>query len=186
MNKITIFACILLNTISCYAAEFSLITLKPDIFAKDPIIEPALKKIYLNAFSTVYKDYWSEVRSSQLDFYTDTIERFKKESDMLLIVAQSNATIAGWALFHKNNNHEVCLEAICIEPAYWRHGLGKKLVFSVLEYWHDITTIAVETRTINAHSSQFYQSLGFKKTSIKVTEYDPRGVQGFEWVKNEN
>lgn len=171
-------------SIACFATEFSLTTVKPAVFIKDFTLESTLQKIFLNAFSTAYKSCWSEIEKSQLDFYADTIALFKKEKNMLLIVAQTGLTVAGWALFHKNNKHEVRLEVICIDPAFWRQGLGKKLVFSIIKYWSDVTTIVVSTRMINTLSPQFYESLGFKKTAgITTSEYAPEGLQNFEWKK---
>jgi N-acetylglutamate synthase-like GNAT family acetyltransferase len=149
-------------------------------FLKAPDIEAHLKTIYLNAFSAVYKDYWSlEFEKKSIKYCNGHLEKFKTSNDMFLITILDHNALAGWALFQTEGLRAI-LEIICVDPVHWQKGLGKKLVFSIRTFCPKINTIIVFTRTINTISPLFYESLGFKKTDFSLPEYSKD--QGFEWV----
>lgn len=102
---------------------------------------------------------------------------------MLLIAAHKDSEIVGWALF-KRENESALLELLCISPQCWRQGIGRKLVFSICDYFPEVSHISVATRKINAISPHFYEGIGFKKTDFMLPEYSEENMQGFEWTKS--
>lgn len=180
-----IFCIVLLSLLAqfpSYGVEISLCMLNQKTFLEDPKIEEIIKGICLSAFESVYKDEWSaDFEHYMLQFFNAHIEKFKTNNDMVLVVGTIDNKIGGWVLLYKEDEHAV-IELLCIEPGYWRQGLGKKLVFSIRDSFPEITRLAVVTRKQNTISPSFYQSLGFKKTSFSLPEYNRDEMQGFEWL----
>lgn len=146
------------------------------ILKEDPAFEYALKEIYDDAFNGIYgKNNWENM----FEYY---IGQFKESNDMMLYIALQNDHMAAWALF-KHDNESAILELLCVDPDFWRHGIGKKLVFAIRDYVPTINHIALVTRTVNRISPHFYESLGFKKTAFTLPEYSSMAdqIQGYEW-----
>lgn len=161
----------------------SLYRITPQYFIDTSEIEQQLHHVYMNAFSTIYHDSWVEVKPLILRNFPMYLAKFKQEQGWLLVAAEVNDVMAGWALFYINkNDKQAVLEILCIDPAYWRQGLGKKLTFAVRDYYADVTKISLVTSRFNTVSPLFYQSLGFKKVDCMLPEYTVDQVQGFEWV----
>ena len=170
------------SLIPCYGLEPS-ITLH--VTRIDQINEPALKNVYFNAFKTVYANDWdAHLEQKVCKIFEDYIEKFMNSSDMILVTANQESNIVGWALFLKDDQKAV-LEILCIDPQVWRQGIGKKLVFSICDYFPEISHISLVTRKINVISPHFYEALGFKKTNLELPEYISGEMQGYEWSRDD-
>lgn len=144
--------------------------------------EHALKNIYAKSFYTVYEEHWShELNESILEGFATYISRFKNSNDMLLALAQEDSNIIGWVLFYIEKQNAI-VELICVDPAHWRKGIGKSLIFSIKEYCPTIKRLAVVTRKINSITPKFYESLGFKKSNFMLPEYKTEDMQGYELI----
>jgi ribosomal protein S18 acetylase RimI-like enzyme len=144
--------------------------------------EHALKNLYSKAFYAVYEEHWSrELNESILEVFTTYINRFNNSSDMLLVLAQEDSNIIGWVLFYIEKQNAI-VELICVDPAHWRKGIGKSLLFSIKEYYPTIKSLAVITRKINNITPKFYESLGFKKSNFMLPEYKTEDMQGYELI----
>ncbi len=185
MNQIFMLLSLLISlaTNVTFSSESVLLThIDSHTFKKDRHLESALKEVFLSSFETVYKDEWTDqFKEYALQVFSRYIERFKTTDDMILVMASNESSVAGWALFDYHDQKAI-LELICVEPAFWRKGVGRKLVFSIRELLPDINHIAVVTRKANAISPHFYKSLGFKKTEFMLAEYEGQQMQGFEWL----
>lgn len=70
--------------------------------------------------------------------------------------------IAGLLLFHKEKELAE-LDLLLVDKDYRNRGIGKRLVYSVLDVFNDITTITVHPLKIDNNATlKFYESLGFK------------------------
>jgi N-acetylglutamate synthase-like GNAT family acetyltransferase len=140
-----------------------------------------LREIYLNAFSQVYAQNWSETLAQSINKgFNKYIERFKQTDNMALFVTEHEQKISGWILFEiDKEKKQAIIELIAIDPAYWRTGLGKKLVFALKQHMPEIKTLFVCTRKINLISPPFYEALGFKKSNFSLPEYAQENMQGY-------
>jgi ribosomal protein S18 acetylase RimI-like enzyme len=143
-------------------------------------IEPILKKIYLQSFSHVYKDYWTEsFRQSFIHHFDTYFETLKKNEHIFLVVAKKNARIAGWMLVLCHEQLAI-IDMICVDPVFQQQGIGTSLVFSIKNYVPHLRSIAVVTKKINAVSPLFYETLGFVKTNFLHADYRADEVQGYQ------
>ncbi len=165
-------------------STISLKMLSREEFSTNLDFQAALKSIYINAFSKAYKDYWTPEFETEFKQYCDSsLEESKSNPDMVLITIYLNNTVAGWALFHVKGSRAI-LRIICVDPAFQKKGLGKKLVFSIQAICPTIKTIIVFTYLINRDSPLFYESIGFIKTDLMLPEYVEFNMQGFEYTIN--
>lgn len=142
-----------------------------------------LKSVHDKAFKDVYKNVWSvELEEKVVATFDTYIKEWNINSNMVLITEKENDMLRGWALF-KINNDQAILELVCVDPEYCRRGIGKRLVFSILEHYPNISRIGVVTRKINTISPEFYPALGFQKTDFLLPEYNADEIQGYEWIK---
>jgi ribosomal protein S18 acetylase RimI-like enzyme len=136
-----------------------------------------LKSIYLDAFHSVYIKDWDEKLAQRVhDIFQYYISQYYIDTELILIVANKDDQLAGWALFRKKDNENAIVEILCVDPQFWRQGIGKKLVFAICELYPTISHISLETRTINPITPQFYEAIGFKKADFNSPEYI-----GYEW-----
>lgn len=162
----------------------SLVKVDASRIVNDPQFEAALKDTFVSAFKTIYKNEWDDrFQEYMLQIFSRYLERFKSTDDMVLVVASNESALAGWALFCHEDHHAI-IELICVDPKFWRQGIGRKLVFSIQDYIPAIDHLAVVTRKANAMSPYFYESLGFKRTEFKLAEYHSEEMQGFEWQQS--
>ena len=146
-----------------------------------------LQSVYWSAFKIVYKEYITEEFLKNLnDILNAELESFKAhEEEMFLCIAQRDRAIVGFVLFEKINKTTVSLELVAVEPTCWRQGIGKQLVFSILDKDDNIKTIKVVSYKINKNSPKFYKKLGFVETEYMHTGYSPEEFQGYEYTKKE-
>lgn len=171
--------------IPCYSSESIILKqIESQTLIQDVTLEQNLNRVYLDAFQSVYTTDWTpELEEKVVSIFKSYIEQFKQHNTMLLVAAHKDSEIVGWALFNKENDNAV-LEILCISPQSWRQGIGRKLVFSICDYFPEVSHIALLTRKINAISPHFYEGIGFKKTDFMLPEYRNENMQGFEWTKS--
>lgn len=56
---------------------------------------------------------------------------------------------------------ELYIRQLAVDTDYWKNGIGRKLVFSSLKLFPDITCLALVTRRKNDYARIFYSHLGF-------------------------
>ena len=83
-----------------------------------------------------------------------------------------NRSILGVCVFHKIYD-ELEIRYISIDPSYKRRGLGKKLIYKILEECknENIKRIFLEVSLKNKQALSFYDYLGFKTICIRKKYY---------------
>jgi len=140
--------------------------------------------VYWSAFKAVYKDYITEEFLNNLnEILNAELESFKENKEkMFLCIAQRDKVIVGFVLFEKIDKTTVSLELIAVDPTCWRQGVGKRLVFSILDKDSNVKNIKLVSYKINKNSPKFYKGLGFKETDYMHSGYNPEEFQGYEYT----
>ena len=83
-----------------------------------------------------------------------------------------NKSIYGVCVFHKIFD-EVEIRYISVHPSYKRKGLGKKLIYKILEKCknENIKRIFLEVSLKNKQACSFYDHFGFQTVSIRKKYY---------------
>lgn len=165
-----------------------LINLKPidlqiiKIEKLNKMLENQCNDLAIRSFSAIYKQAWNNTfKQKAIAGFQNYLEQFKNNpQDWIFLITQCDTILSGWALFYIDKQKQrVIIEHLSIDPQFWRKGLGKKLIFSLIDYYPKIKSFAVVTRTINNISPKFYTSLGFIKTDFSIAGYT-EPMQGYE------
>ncbi len=84
----------------------------------------------------------------------------------------SNNTILGVCVFHKIHD-EAEIRYLSVHPSYKRRGLGKKLIYKILQECknENIKRIFLEVSLKNKQALKFYDYFGFETISIRKKYY---------------
>jgi ribosomal protein S18 acetylase RimI-like enzyme len=180
--KILIFIILLLINNLLSPVEISLHFIDQKTFIQSLSLEDEMLNIYIRSFSNIYSSEWSDdFERYMLDYYHTYCKRFKNNNDMILCICKADTNLCGWVLFDKYNN-KASIKLICVDPAYQRLGVGKKLVFSIRQMFPEINHIKVATRKPNNISPLFYKSLGFENSNACLSENSNEEMLLFEWL----
>lgn len=121
----------------------------------DDLLE-TLKK----ATSITHKKNKSAFEQSDIEIVFDNYKAKMLESDNhLLIIIETNAAVAGWALFSLQSDSRVLLEALCVNPDYRTQDIHQKLVAAVNQKFRTIKTITTANQKMNVKLPYFCGSL---------------------------
>lgn len=110
------------------------------------------KDLGTDDITKVLNDYWDEEVASL------------KSNHVHWIVAKSDGKVVGYASFNMEDApQEVYIQLLCVDPAYQKQGIGKKLLYSILQQDQTIKKLSLVTRRVNSSAIAFYQRLGFKE-----------------------
>lgn len=143
--------------------------------------------IFIRAFIEAYKDFTLEQLAIQdkVQFLKEAFADVFDDAQMglqQLVVARLNGVIIGFSGFKRTETpHEVYISQLAVDPAHWRQGIGKHLVFSVFSVFEDADHLVVIPRKINAIARRFYEQNGFKESSYIHTGYSAEKYTGYEW-----
>lgn len=127
------------------------------------------KEIYVEAFAESYKGIPREIlRIPNLDTFLR--DEFEEETALLdetahtiaWVTAFDGTRLIGMASFDLTNfPEEVFLRKVFVSPEYQGNGIGKALVFSILEKYPQTKKLFTITRMVNEKSILFFKALGF-------------------------
>ncbi len=151
---------------------------------------PSCESIFMTAFSEAYKDFTPEqlgvkdkvlfLKEAFADVYDDVCLGLQK-----LMVAKIADQVVGFVGFKETEQaHQVYISQLAVDPAYWKQGIGKWLVFSVFELFDEVESLVVIPRKINRVAHNFYFKLGFMESSYMHPGYNPARYIGYEWRKS--
>jgi ribosomal protein S18 acetylase RimI-like enzyme len=138
-------------------------------------------KVFIDAFCEAYKD----ISLEQLDLPDKDgglegflRQRFEEEQNdaasgkiSWVSAKKKDGTVVGYASFEINNSkEEVYLRQLAVTPEKKGKGIGKYLVFSIKERYHQVKKITLKVRLVNKNGLDFYERLGFQKS--KNTYYE--------------
>lgn len=158
------------------------------LLSKDsvPQYKEVIKDIALQAFKVIYSDLWNDTfEKSGLEKIDKWLDEYQNDSDkMFWVIAFQEYKLIGWALFIKNDQKNNCaiVKQISVKPNQWRRGIGRKLVFSIFDYWKECKVIALTTRKSNKISHKFYKNLGFSESYFMPEQDSTKEMKGYEYI----
>lgn len=100
-------------------------------------------------------------------------------------VAYDKDKMIAYAIYQKWDADSYYLAEMAVASGYQGQGIGKKLVFSILEKEPSVKRILLVTESKNRWSQAFYKKIGFQPSSFRHPDYDPDEFIGFEYVIND-
>jgi ribosomal protein S18 acetylase RimI-like enzyme len=156
-----------------------------ELCQKEDLIE--CETLFIHAFSQAYEGFTPQELGVN-DKIMFLKEAFSEVSDDLslgiqtLVVAKIEGKIVGFIGFKKTEKpYEIYITQLAVDPNYWQQGIGRGLVFSILDLYKDVQSLVVIQRKINIIAHQFYQNLGFTESSYMHPGYNPERYIGYEW-----
>lgn len=89
-----------------------------------------------------------------------------------VFVAQLDGRTIGFAALQPHDDGSVELDGLFVEPEYWQHGIGRRLVQHCIEI---ARRRAANTLTViaNPHALAFYRSCRFEERGTTQTQFGP-------------
>lgn len=149
------------------------------------------KEIFMDSFYEAYKNISLEalkikdlkpfLESAFSDEFIDFDN--KKDGTYFYHVVHKNE-IVGYASFDMNDRQDSAyIRQLAVTPKFWSKGIGKKLVFAIINQFESIKHLSLVTRRVNTIGVEFYKHIGFKESSFSHEGLDPKLYIGFEWNK---
>lgn len=108
-----------------------------------------------------------------LEAHPDAVDTPREQFEAgQVVVAEADGAVAGFAAFLPRADGGVELDALFVEPASWRHGIGRVLI----GYGRGLAgrSGASAIHVIgNPHAHEFYLALGFVPTRSAHTQFGP-------------
>lgn len=140
-----------------------------------PTEEKDILEVFLSSFlpqGRASEEYLSDY------FYQKIIPRLRY-GNMVSAAFDGNIWVA-FAIFEKWDERSYYLAEMAVLPDYQRQGIGKKLVFSILEKEPTTQKILLVTEELNRWSQSFYEKIGFIPSSFQHPDY-PKQFIGYEF-----
>lgn len=150
------------------------------------------KGVFIRSFTSAYKDNQTIINDIKnilkIDLSTSLDTSFKKEendfisnkSDVVFITAKNEeGQTLGFVSFDREKNG-IYIRRLAIDPEFSGKGLGKLLVFSILNIWDKSTKIQLVTRRANTNALNFYKKIGFDLSNFEHPGVDPKIYCGLE------
>lgn len=147
------------------------------------------EQVFIDAFLEAYKDFSIEQLgiSDKHTFLKSAFQDVVEDSEngkIFLLSAKLDGKVIGFAGFKDTDqNNEVYIAQLAIDPRFWQQGLGKELVFSIFDIKKETERLVVIPRRINEVARQFYSHLGFTVSEYMHPGYNPQKHIGYEWNK---
>ncbi len=149
----------------------------------------ACQEIFVEAFMKAYEEFSCEqlgiedkrvfLTNAFADVYDDL-----RHGQQTLVVAKREGKIVGFAGFKPTEvPRQLYITQLAVDPACWNQGIGRQLVFSALDLYHDVSSLALIVRKINSVAQGFYLKLGFHVSEYMHAGYNPERYIGYEWVR---
>ncbi len=145
------------------------------------------REVFIRSFGTAYFSFTENdlgIANKTL-FLNEAFENLEKDyatHSITLIAAKKNNKIIGIAGF-KNAEEPgtVYVAQLAVDPHEWQRGIGRHLIFSILDLDPQITHLVAITRKINCISRTFFDRIGFTPSPYMHAGYDPNKYIGYEW-----
>lgn len=136
-----------------------------------------VRDVFLSAFAPQGRSTLEELNEY---FDKKVIPRFEK--GQLVYCAFVKDKMIGFAIYEKWDEKSYYLAEMAIAPEFQGQGIGKQLVFSILEKEPATSRILLVTEIMNLWSQAFYKKIGFKPSSFTHPDY-PENFIGFEYTR---
>jgi ribosomal protein S18 acetylase RimI-like enzyme len=144
----------------------------------NPILQTeSILDVFLKAFLSQ-----GRLDIEQLSDYFYSKIKPRLEENQLTVAAWDQDKLIAFAIFEKWEEQSYYLAEMAVLPEYQRKGIGKQLVFSVLDKDQETRKILLVTEKDNSWSQAFYERIGFKPSSFQHPNY-PENFIGYEFER---
>lgn len=150
------------------------------------------KDVFVRSFMEAYKDFTIEQlgikdKLSFLNSAFDDVEAELVSGKTHVASVRLDGKVVAFISFKKTEQaDQLYISQLAIDPRYWKHGLGRQLVFSILSIYPNTRSLVTIPRRINQVAKSFYLKLGFKESDYMHPGYDPKKYVGYEWSRSIN
>lgn len=88
--------------------------------------------------------------------------------------------VIGYASFDVNDAMESYIRYLAVDPSTQHKGIGKRLVYSIIEMFPQISRISLVTRKANLKAINFYKHIGFCESNDQHDGFDSILYMGLE------
>lgn len=145
------------------------------ILLTPPIQTQSVINVFLSAFLPQ-----GRFTAEQLAEYFNKKVIPRLEKGEFIYSAFDNDKMIGFAIFELWDDQSYYLAEMAVLPNYQRKGIGKQLVFSILQKDLAAKKILLVTEKANRWSQSFYEKIGFKRSSFQHPDY-PENFIGYEF-----
>lgn len=145
------------------------------------------EKVFIKSFTEAYKnlslsDLGVEDKSLFLkDAFSDVRKDFSEERTLLLTAAK-NGKVIGFVSFKPTEKAtQMYIGQLAVDPAYWRKGIGKELVFGISHLQPELTKLVAIGRRKNGIGRNFFLKIGFTECAYMHPGYNPEKYVGYEY-----
>jgi len=145
-----------------------------------------VEQLFIRTFKDAYKDIPLDVlKIENLDAFLkaafeDEPEELKKPNVFCTIAKNANSIVGVISFEPTEQQNEVYIRQLAIDPAIQKQGIGSTLVASITKQLPATTRIIVATRRVNKPAWKFYEKLGFQVCEQVPHELNPERYVGFE------
>jgi GNAT superfamily N-acetyltransferase len=152
------------------------------------------KEIIVRSFMTAYEDIplldlnpnfrsTGDVRRFYERYFDTELSRYRAEN-FYWVQAFAEDKLVGWATFESEPNEALYMDLLIVDPDEQGKGIGKYLVFSILEECPQVHSINILIRKLNAEGEKFYRQIGFTDVDYTRDNFvDPSLLTGLRWNK---
>lgn len=149
------------------------------------------EQVFVAAFKLAYEPLTREelpVRDRLDEFlhsaFADEYDRFEKhdQNEIIIVARGHDEEIVGYISFSPTEEEGTYyINQLAVAPTKGRRGLGKALVFHILEYRPTLKKLVLVTRRANRVAKDFYSKIGFTESSYTHEGLDPVRYVGYEF-----
>lgn len=150
------------------------------------------KQVFVAAFTKCYDSIPLEVleqpsRPMMVEWLGNCFDEFytnfeKGDSGLCWLVAKEEQEVAGFLVINVDKHpEEIYLAYMAVDPSHQRQGIATNLVTCLWDQFPEAKRFVVITRIANVEAINFYQSLGFVKSSYMHEGYTREFWMGFEY-----
>lgn len=177
-------------SMNSFASEHTIETI--DFEWNEPSHLEEAEPVYLESFSQAFKSIPREIlKIPNLErfLFEEYIEEIKTLDESLhnqcWLAALDNDVLVGFASFDLSDfPEEIFIRKVFVLPSYQKIGVGKKLVFAILDKYPQTKKLVTMTRMINEKSILFWRGIGFTNCRYLRDGFFPSQHTSFVYVNN--
>lgn len=150
----------------------------------NPSNAAASRSLFIDTFLHLYREAREGFPADKRKWLT---EAFNEDMDEMVanpvryrwVVAKNGeGRTVGFASFDVTDPERIYVMQMAVDPELQRSGIGRQLLFSILEEFRSVKHLNLITRRMNEQATAFYQRLGFNESEFMRKGYDAKKYIG--------
>ncbi len=143
------------------------------------------QQLFIDTFHALYKDspqvQIPDLREWLREGFQDDMDTMLNDSKRYRwVVAKREGRTLGFAAFDTQDPQGIYVMQMAVHPSLQGRGVGRQLLFSILNQFPDADQMVLITRRMNERSIAFYERFGFKRSRYMRPGYDVGKYIGLE------